>query len=173
MTLRAPTSPGHRAAPPGPDWRHLYLAGLTAATAYSTALGWQAQVVSYPLFRAVPEEDFVAYHRQYSESIPLVVIAPGVGSFLAGCAFWWTRPAEVPSPAAAVVSVAGVVALASTALWAVPMHDRLQRHGRSEAVIGSLLRANALRTAALTASTLALVRSVWRSVGHTADRPPA
>ena len=162
MSQRARTRP---ARPAGPGWRQLYLAGLTAATAYSTALGWQAQVVSYPLFRAVREEDFVAYHRRYGEAIPLVVIVPGVGSFAAGAAFWWTRPDGVSRPAAAVVSVAGVVALGSTALWAVPMHDRLDAEGRSEAVLGSLLRANLLRTAALTASTLALVRSQWRAGG--------
>ena len=36
-------------------WRQLNLAALTALTGYSTALGWQAQVVSYPLYRAVGE----------------------------------------------------------------------------------------------------------------------
>jgi hypothetical protein len=144
-------------------WRQLNLAGLTALTAYSTALGWQAQVVSYPLYRAVGEEDFAAYHQQYNAAIPLVVVTPGVASFVAGAAFYWTRPAEVPRPVAAVVSVAGVVALASTALWAVPMHDRLDEVGRSAPTIDSLLRANLLRTVALTGSTLALVWSVWRS----------
>ncbi len=145
------------------SWRHLNLAGLTALTAYSTALGWQAQVVSYPLYRAVGEEEFAAYHRQYNEAIPLVVILPGFASFLAGSAFYWTRPAEVPRPVAAVVSVAGVVAIASTVLWAIPMHDRLDEVGRSAPTIDSLLRANLLRTVALTGSTVALVWSVWRS----------
>jgi hypothetical protein len=152
----------------GPGWRDLHLAVLTAGTAWSTALGWQAQLVSYPLFRAVGEEDFAAYHRQYDRSIPAVVIVPGIASFLAGCAFWWTRPADVPAPAAAVVSAAGVVSLGSTALWAVPMHDRLDRAGRSEATIDSLLRANRLRTAALTLSTATLVGAVWR---RSAPRP--
>ena len=59
------------------DWRHPHLVALTALTAYSTGVGWQAQAVSYPLFRAVPTEDFLAYHAQYNEAIPLVVIVPG------------------------------------------------------------------------------------------------
>ena len=159
MALRTRTGTGQR-------WRHLYLAGLTALTGYSTALGWQAQLVSYPLFRAVGDAEFAAYHRQYDRSIPLVVVVPGIGSFLAGCAFWWARPAEVSRPAAAVVSAAGVVSLASTALWAIPMHERLDRSGRSAATIDSLLRANAVRTAALTASTLTLVDAVRRSTGR-------
>jgi hypothetical protein len=149
-------------------WRQLGLAALTALTAYSTALGWQAQVVSYPLYRAVPEADFAAYHRQYDEAIPLVVVVPGFVSFLGGVAFYWTRPAEVPRPVAAVVSGAGVVSIASTVLWAIPMHDRLDRTGPSAATIDSLLRANLLRTAALTASTLALVWSGWRGGGAAA-----
>ncbi|WP_369138329.1 hypothetical protein [Modestobacter versicolor] len=153
-----------------PGWRDLHLAVLTAATAWSTALGWQAQLVSHPLFRAVREEDFSAYHRQYDRTIPVVVIVPGIASFLAGCAFWWTRPVDVPRPVAAVVAAAGAVSLGSTALWAVPMHDRLDRVGRSEATIDSLLRANLLRSAALTVSTATLVGTVWR---RSATRSPA
>ncbi len=147
------------------DWRRLNLAALTALTAYSTALGWQAQVVSYPLYRAVGDAEFAAYHRQYNQAIPLVVIAPGFVSFLSGAAFYWTRPTDVGRGVAALVSAAGVVSVASTVLWAIPMHDRLDHAGRSAATIDSLLRANLLRTAALTASTLALVRSVWRGSG--------
>ena len=45
----------------GPDgWRQLNLAALTALTGYSAALGWQAQVVSFPLYRAVGEAEFAA-----------------------------------------------------------------------------------------------------------------
>jgi hypothetical protein len=153
------------------DWRQLNLAALTALTAYSAALGWQAQVVSYPLYRAVGDAEFAAYHRQYDEAIPLVVIAPGFASFLSGAAFYWTRPAEVRRPAAAVVSAAGVVSLASTVLWAIPMHDRLDNVGRSAATIDSLLRANLLRTVALTTSTLVLVWSVWRGSGVPGSAP--
>jgi hypothetical protein len=153
-------------------WRHLNLTGLTALTAYSAALGWQAQVVSYPLYRAVGDREFAAYHQQYNEAIPLVVIAPGFASFLAGAAFYWTRPAEVPRSVAAVVSLAGVTSIASTVLWAIPMHNRLDEVGRSTATIDGLLRANLLRTVALTGSTLALVWSVWRSGQGTAAARP-
>ncbi len=156
------TTLAHR-ADPGRGWRHLNLAGLTALTAYSTALGWQAQVVSYPLYWAVGDREFAAYHQQYNEAIPLVVIAPGFASFLGGAAFYWTRPAEVPRSVAAVVTAAGVTSIASTVLWAIPMHDRLDQVGRSRAAMDGLLRANLLRTLALTGSTLALVWSVWRS----------
>jgi hypothetical protein len=147
------------------SWRRWNLAGLTALTAYSTALGWQAQLVSYPLYRAVGAEEFGSYHLQYNDSIPLVVVLPGIASFVAGSAFYWTRPGDVPRPVGALVSAAGAVSLAATVLWAIPMHDRLDEIGQSAATIDSLLQANLLRTAAMTAATAALAWCVARAPG--------
>ena len=141
----------------GQGWRRWYLAGLTALTAYSTGVGWQAQLVSYPFFGTVPAEHFAAYHQQYNQAIPLVVILPGFVSFLAGIAFLWTRPRDMPRPAAAVVAAAGLVSLLATVLWAIPMHDRLDQIGQSAATLNSLLGANLVRSLALTAGTAALV----------------
>ena len=92
-----------------------------------------------------------------------MVVVPGFATFLAGAAFPWTRPAEVPRPLAGVVGAAGVVSLASTVLRAIPMHDRLDREGRTTETVDRLLQANLLRTVALTASTLALVAASWRT----------
>lgn len=139
------------------SWRYWALAGLTALTAYSMGVGWQAQLVSYPFFGTVPAEHFAAYHLQYNAAIPVVVIVPGFLSFVAGIAFWWTRPREVGRPAAAVVAVTGLTSLLATVLWAIPMHDRLDQVGQSAATIDSLLGANLLRSLALTAGTAALV----------------
>ncbi len=141
----------------GPRWRELGLVGLAALTTYSAAVGWQAQVVSYPLYRAVAAEDFLAYHAQYNGAIPVVVIAPGFLAFLAGIALPWTRPAWVPARTAGVVAVAGAVSLVSTVAWAIPRHARLDRIGQDAATIDSLLTANLVRSVALTVGTLALV----------------
>lgn len=137
-------------------WRHTYLVGLTALTAYSTGVGWQAQLVSYPFFGTVPAEHFAAYHQQYNAAIPLVVIVPGFLGFLGAIAFWWTRPREIGRPAAGVVALAGLASLLATVLWAIPMHDRLDRIGQSAATIDSLLAANLLRSLALTVGAVAL-----------------
>jgi hypothetical protein len=145
------------------SWRRAHLVGLTALTAYSTAVGWQAQLVSYPLFRAVPPEDFLGYHAQYNAAIPVVVIVPGFVSFLACAAFPWTRPADVPRDLAAVVAGAGVGALVSTVAWAIPRHDRLDAIGQDAATIDSLLDANLVRSLLLTAGTVALVVASTRS----------
>lgn len=144
--------------------RRWHLAGLTAFTAYSMGVGWQAQLVSYPLFSTVPADYFAAYHLQYNAAIPVVVIIPGFLSFLAGVAFYWTRPQDVPRPAALVVASTGVVSLLATVLWAIPMHDRLDRIGQDAATLDSLLQANLVRSLALTAGTVVLVWCVARSV---------
>lgn len=144
------------------DWRRPQLVALTALTAYSTGVGWQAQLVSYPLYRAVPPEDFLAYHAQYNQAIPLVVIVPGFLSFLACAAFPWTRPTDVPRGLAGVVAASGLGALVSTVAWAIPKHDLLDRIGQDEATIASLLDANLVRSLALTAGTVALMVATTR-----------
>jgi hypothetical protein len=146
-----------------PAWRRWYLAGLTALAAYGTGVGWQAQQVSYPLYRSVAAEEFLAYHHDYNAVIPWVVIVPGFAGFLGAVAFWWTRPAYVPRPAAAVVSAAGLTSLLATVAWAIPMHNRLDAIGQDAATIDSLLDANLLRSAALTLTTLTLVWCLART----------
>lgn len=145
------------------SWRRWNLLGLTALTAYSTGLGWQAQQVSYPLFRRVETADFLAYHQAYNEAIPWVVIVPGFVTFLASAAFWWTRPQGTPRVAAGLVVGTGVVSLLSTAAWAIPMHDRLDRIGQDAATIDSLLQANLIRSLALSLGTGALLWCIHRS----------
>jgi len=153
----SPSPTGIAVERPDRAWRRWHLAGLAALTAYSTGVSWQAQQVSYPLYRSVAAEDFLAYHQDYNAAIPWVVIVPGFVGFLAGVAFWWTRPADVPRPAAAVVSAAGLTSLLATVAWAIPMHSRLDEIGQDDATIDSLLDANLLRSAALTVATLTLV----------------
>ncbi len=119
--------------------------------------------MSYPLFAAVSPDDFAAYHSQYNAAIPVVVILPGFLAFLAGTAFYWTRPLDVTRPVAALVGAAGVISLLSTVLWAIPMHDRLDRVGLSAATIDSLLEANLLRSLALTVGALTLAWCVAKS----------
>ncbi len=113
-----------------------------------TAPAWAGTPLGYPrrtrgqlglLYRAVEDAE-LAYHRQYDEAVPPMVVAPGVESFPAAAAFHRTRPPEVPPPVAAVVSVAGVVSITSTVRWAIPVPDRLDEVGRSPAALDSLLR---------------------------------
>jgi hypothetical protein len=145
--------------------RTWYLIAVSVLCAYSTGVAWQAQLVSYPLYRAVGAADFVAYHQRYGEAIPLVVVLPGFVTFLAGTAFLWARPRQVSRGVAMVVSASSFIALLSTVLWAIPKHDELDRIGQSASTIDSLLQANLVRSLALSAATLALGWSVARVIG--------
>jgi hypothetical protein len=165
-TATASPRPGR---PRDGSWRWWTAVGTFGITAYSTAVGWQAQAVSYPFFRTVPADHFLAYHGQYNDSIPLVVIAPGFAAFLAGIAFPWLRPAGVSRVAAVLVGVAGAVSLLSTVLFAIPRHDELDRIGQDAQVVGELLQANLVRSLALTVGTLVLG---W-VLGQTLGRRPA
>jgi hypothetical protein len=161
MTLATPSiteaRPTVDASAPWKDWNLVALAGLHA---YSAAIGWQAQLVSYPLYRSVGADDFLAYHAAYNDSIPAVVIAPGFLTFLGAMAFVWTRPVDVPKREAWLVGGAGLVSLLSTVLWAIPRHADLDRPGQDADTIDSLLQANSLRSAALTVGALVLGRRV-------------
>lgn len=154
-------------APAGPaartlTWRDWALGVTTAVTVYSAGIAWQAQAVSYPLFREVAEQDFPAYHLAYDAAIPWVVIVPGFLGFLTCAALPWTRPADVPRRLAVLVSATGVVSLAATVLWAIPMHDRLDTVGQSAETITSLLQANAVRTGTITVGAAALLWALLR-----------
>lgn len=164
-TLDRPASSASACDSVRSPWRRLVLVGLTALSAYSTGIGWQAQAVSYPLYRAVAEGDFLRYHQQYDEAIPLVVVVPGFVTFLASAAFPWLRPASVPRVPALLVATSGVVSLLTTVLWAIPRHDRLDRIGRSAETIDGLLRANLVRSVSLTVGTVALCWCVTRLLG--------
>jgi hypothetical protein len=143
-------------------WRNRYLVALSCLTAYSTGVAWQAQLVSYPLYRSVGAEDFLAYHARYNETIPGVVIVPGFLTFLAGIAFYWARPAGIGRAEGATVSIAGLVSLLTTVLWAIPAHIELDRIGQSAPTIDRLLTANLVRSAALTVGMVVLAVGVAR-----------
>lgn len=136
---------------------------VTVLTVYSTAIAWQAQFVSYPLYRVVGTAEFPAYHLAYNAGIPFVVIVPGFLAFLTALAFPWTRPPGTPRGVALLVGLCGLVSLLATVLWAIPRHDMLDELGRSPGAIDSLLAANLVRSVALTAAALALLWCVGAS----------
>ena len=148
----------------GPGWRVWNLAAVAALTAYSTGIAWQAQFVSYPLYRAVSADEFPAYHLAYNAAIPGVVIIPGFLGFLACAAFPWTRPAGIPRLAATLVAISGLGSILSTVLWAIPRHDLLDRIGQDAPTITSLIQANGIRTALLTLGAATLSWSLVRLI---------
>jgi hypothetical protein len=114
---------------------------------------WFCQIVIYPLFAKVGDADYIAYHRFYSRRIPLVVILPGFACFLLPLPLAIYDP-HVPPWMSLVNIVFGVVALLVTVLWAIPRHNRLEKHGKDDTAIAELIRYNWLRTAAMTGQAI-------------------
>jgi hypothetical protein len=148
------------------DWRSWNLAAVAALTAYSTGVAWQAQFVSYPLFGRLSAAEFPAYHLAYNEAIPGVVVIPGFLTFVVCIAFLFTRPADTSRTMAGLIALTGLGSVLSTVLWAIPMHDQLDRIGQDAATLRSLLTANAVRTAFLTVGTVGLFGIIARKLGR-------
>lgn len=161
-----------RPEPTQPSWREWYRVALFGLSAYSTGIAWQAQLVSYPLYRSVGAADFAAYHLDYNAAIPFVVIVPGFVTFLAAMGYWWTGPRDESRAVAGTVAVSGLAALSATLAWAIPRHDELDRVGQSMAVIDSLLQANLLRSLVLTAGTVALGWALGRRLTRSSATVP-
>lgn len=114
------------------------------ATLYMTGLIAFVQLVHYPLFEAVGEEAFAAYHARHTATTGLAV-GPAMVVEL-GCAvaiaIW--RPAGV-GPLEAALGLALVIGLwASTGFVQVPLHRRLAG-GFDRDAVRRLVATNRLR----------------------------
>ncbi len=117
-------------------WAH------AVATWMMTGIIWLVQVVVYPGFARVPEEAFVAWHRDYTRRMGWVV-GPLMLAELVGAILW---VAIWPEMAVGWVCLGAVGALwGITAIVQVPQHRRLAT-GRDEALIRRLVGGNWSRT---------------------------
>jgi hypothetical protein len=134
------------------DFAHWFLLFWTAVVLYVLGGIWFAQIVVYPLFAKVGEDEYVAYHKFYSSRIPLPVIVPGFASFLLPIALVFLRPDSVPLWMALANVACGLAGLLVTVALEIPRHARLEKGGKSEAVIRELVLYNWPRTLSITAS---------------------
>jgi len=138
------------------------LAQLVASSAMA-AIAWFVQVVHYPLFLLFESmgdsaEARRAYHSENVRRTRPVVLVPMVVE--AAAALWI---ALFPPPgvglAAALVGLALVaVALLSTILLQVPLHERLGKGTDEPGTVRALVRSTAIRTAAW---SLRVVLAAW------------
>ena len=139
------------------DLAHWLLLIWTAIIFYVLGGIWFAQIVVYPLFARVGEDEYVAYHRFYSSRIPLPVIVPGFASFLLPVALVFLRPDPVPLWMALANAGCGIVGLLVTVALEIPRHVRLEKDGKQETVIRELILYNWPRTLSITGSALLTV----------------
>ncbi len=110
---------------------------------------WFAQLVVYPLFARVGDEEYVRYHGFYVRHIPLPVIIPGFASFLFPIPLALYGP-PVPVWLNAANIATGIVGLLVTVALEIPRHNRLERRGKSHVIISELIRYNWPRTMSIT-----------------------
>jgi hypothetical protein len=139
------------------DFAHWLLLGWTVLILYVFGEIWFVQIVVYPLFGKVGENEYVAYHRFYSSRIPLPVIVPGFASFLLPIALVYLGPGSVPTWIYLANVVCGLVGLLVTVALEIPRHARLEKDGKQEVVIRELILFNWPRTLSITGSAFLTV----------------
>jgi hypothetical protein len=118
---------------------------------------WFAQIVVYPLFAKVGEEEYVTYHKFYSSRIPLPVILPGFASFLLPIGLVFFGPEAVPLWIYLANVVCASVGLLATVVLEIPRHAKLEEGGKQEAVMRDLILYNWPRTLSITGSAFLTV----------------
>jgi len=127
-------------------WDGGLLVAQALVAAAMTGVIWQVQWVTYPQFLNVGAAEFPAYHAAHTRGIGLVVAPLMLAELaLALAALWHSRSGPLRNSMR--VGAALVLALwATTWLWQVPLHGRLERDGWAEPVIRELIAGNWLRT---------------------------
>ena len=134
------------------DFSHWFLLLWTVVILYVLGEIWFGQIVVYPLFAKVGEDEYVAYHRFYSSRIPLPVVLPGFASFLLPVGLVFFGPESVPLWVYVANAACGLVGLVVTVALEIPRHSRLEKGGKQEEVIRELILYNWPRTLSITGS---------------------
>lgn len=130
------------------------LLGNLAVTCVLVGLIWTIQLVHYPLFARVGEEEWAGYHGAHTARITLLVGPLMLGELVLAGLLALAAP---PERRLVALAAAGCVAVAwlATAFVSVPIHGRLS--GTPDPVqIAALVKTNWIRTVAWTARALAL-----------------
>lgn len=117
-----------------------------ALTLYMSGMIWSMQILEYPLFALVGQQEFPAYHRRHNRGLPFLVILPSIGAFLSAVVLIFTRPARLSLWVSIVVAVLDVFIIVATVAREAPVHAQLDRDGYSPTLIRQLVQGNWIRT---------------------------
>ena len=136
------------------------LLNLTSTWAM-VGLIWLIQVVHYPLFALVGEENFVRYSEDHQRWITLIVLPLMFCELITSFAMWTQRPPQISSTLVTVGIVLVILIWASTFFIQVPLHTRLTA-GYDADTIRSLVNGNWIRTVAWTVRGLLTAYMAWQ-----------
>lgn len=134
----------------------VFLVGLVALCLYCTGASWMLQFVCYPTYSLVGEKEFVPFHIDFGRRF-LIAIIPMSLTCLALIALVFVRPETIPLWAAIVAAICGAVILGTTIALEVPKHMKLDKDGKSDALIRALVRDNIPRTICWTLASASLL----------------
>lgn len=127
-----------------------------AATLMLTGLIWTIQIVHYPLFDGVGEEEFVEYHQRHNVQITWLVVPLMLTELLTAILMLGARPPEIPIATVFLGLFLVAVIWLSTAFLQVPQHATLAE-GFSSYAYQRLVFSNWIRTAAWTARAALMI----------------
>lgn len=136
-----------------------FLLILTAFCLYCTGASWMLQVVCYPTYLLVGEKEFVPFHISFGKRL-LIAVVPMSLTCLGLIAFIFIRTDPIPTWVAWIAGGCGAVILGTTIALEVPKHLKLDKQGKSDALINGLVRDNLPRTAAWTIASILLIYSL-------------
>lgn len=127
---------------------------------FMTGLIWFVQVVHYPLFAMVDGPGSSAYAARHQAATTWVVGPVMLAELVVAIWLAVAPPSGVPAWIPRVALGLLVVVWLSTALWQVPLHQRLLG-GHDGSTIASLVAGNWIRTAAWTARAILGAWMAW------------
>lgn len=139
------------------DASHWFLLICLALNIFGCGFTWLVQAANYPLFAMVASADFVAYHKAHTRWVMPVVIIPAFIANGASILFIFGRPDSVPTWAALLNGALGLLILVVTVAIEIPRHLRLDKDGKSDTLIRSLVMNNWIRTSAFTAQAILML----------------
>lgn len=117
---------------------------------YLTGVIWIIQLIHYPSFHVIADDQFQTFHRRHSNAMTLIV-GP-VMLLELGSALYLARALN---PAWVINAASVIIPFGATFALSVPLHERLGK-AREGAVVDRLVHTNWLRTVAWTARAVAL-----------------
>ena len=123
-------------------WQELIFLTNTFASIFMTGLIWMVQLVHYPSFRLVSEENYLTFQKHHINSIDKIVIPVMVAEITTSFALsWFDGFLSLQAVGFYIV----VLIWVSTGLFSVPAHSKLDS-GKNMDAINRLVFTNWIRT---------------------------
>jgi len=121
------------------------LLGVTAINLYLLGAACLLLATDYPLLAEV-QQGLPAFHASLSRRLGMAFILPEFLSALSPFLLLWQRPAQAPLGAVWICVALGLLWMALTFTWHLPVHRLLASGDASPAVMSRLLTSHAVRT---------------------------